>query len=611
MLRPSLPVTVFTGLLLAAAVQAKGAIVEAKSAALADVESAIAAAHEGDTVTVPAGEASWASPLVITKGITLQGATTIDGSLSNPAVTDRTVVLDDVPRQGRGSPLRTRQQGISPKPNKFVGGGARSLQRQESGAPSGIPGIVFVQLSPNQSFRLTGFTFRYGSVTGIADKALLCIKGTCPSVRVDHCHFDQLYDNPFIMTRGQIYGVVDHCVFDERGRALTFQIYHDGWGGQTHGDGSWADNTYFGSEKFLFIEDNTFRNAKGYKSNGIDSYGGGRYVARHNYLVDTPIGGHGTETSGRFRGVRALEVYNNTFVWNLVDPRGQLRSGTMLQFDNAFTGKIRPDSKSTHLTCYRQFRPFPFWGGANGNNRLDSNDAHGLYARGKHTGGNNSATLVVANAGWAVSQWVGYSVTNTTQRAKGRTDAVFHPSSYVKANTSDTITFVGNEMGPPMTFNSGDGYEIYKLLVALDQPGRGKGDLLADGNPVATGMWPRQVLEPVYAWGNKYSNLRQLDVASPYPTIQENRDFYNQKTPFDGSVGIGVGLLAERPKACTPGVAFWATDQGEWNSTHGGPDGQLYVCTALNAWSLWYTPYVYPHPFVQKWPPARPTGQKK
>jgi hypothetical protein len=33
-----------------------------------------------------------------------------------------------------------------------------------------------------------------------------------------------------------------------------------------------------------------------------------------------------------------------------------------------------------------------------------------------------------------------------------------------------------------MKFNSGDGYEIYKLVAALDQPGRGKGDLLADQN---------------------------------------------------------------------------------------------------------------------------------
>jgi len=594
-----LRVTALTAIFLAAGGQAKGATVEAKSPAFADVESAIASAHDGDIVMVPAGEASWTSPLVITKGITLQGATSIDGPSKSPAVTDRTVVLDDVPRESRGHPSPRQQQGLPQKHAAF--GGATLLRSQERGTSKRIPAIVLVQLTPSQSFRLTGFTFRYGSVTAIVDKALLCIKGTCPSVRVDHCHFDQLYDNPFIMTHGQIYGVVDHCVFDERPRALTFQVYHDGWGGHTHGDGSWADNAYFGSEKFLFIEDNTFRNANGYRSNGIDSYGGARYVARHNYLVDTPIGGHGTETTGRFRGVRAIEVYNNTRVWNLVDPRGQLRSGTMLEFNNVWTGRIKPDSKSTHLTCYRQFRPFPFWGGANGNNRLDSNDSRGLYSSGKHTGENGSVTLVMANAGWRVNQWVGYSVTNTTQRIKGRTGAEFRPSSYITANTSDTITFVRGDSfggGPTMTFNSGDDYAIYKLLIALDQPGRGKGDLLTDKNPVATGSWPHQASEPVYAWGNTYNNSRQLDVASKYPTIQENRDLYNQKTPFDGTVGVGVGPLANRPKTCAPGVAYWATDQGEWDSTHEGPDGQLYVCTAPNTWTFYYKPYTYPHPLV-------------
>ena len=602
-----LQVTALTAIFLAAGGQAKGATVEAKSPALADVKSAIASAHDGDTVMVPAGEASWTSPLVITKGITLQGATSIDGSSKSPAVTDRTVVLDDVPRESRGHPPAREQQGPRQRPAAFfvpagpLRGQSRPVSKSNAtGVPKTghMPAIIIATLKPTLSFRLTGFTFRYGSLTMFADNGGVHLVGTCPSARIDHCHFDQLYANPFIMTRGQIYGVVDHCVLDERGRALTFQIYHDGWGGHTHGDGSWADATYFGSEKFLFIEDNTFRNSNGYKSNGIDSYGGGRYVARHNYLVDTPIGGHGTETTGRFRGVRAIEAYNNTYVWNLVDPRGQLRSGTMLQFNNVFTGKIRPDSKSTHLTCYRQFRPFPFWGGANGNNRLDSNDPYGLYASGKHTGGNGSITLVVANAGWRENQWVGYSVTNTTQTVKGRTGAIFHPSSCIKANTSDTITFRGNDMGPPMTFNNGDGYAINKLLAALDQPGRGKGDLLADKDPVVTGSWPHQALEPVYAWGNNYNNSRQLDVESQYPTIQENRDFYNQKIPFDGTTGVGVGRLADRPQTCTQGVAYWATDQGEWDSTHEGPDGQLYVCTAPNTWTFYYKPYTYPHPLV-------------
>ena len=181
---------------------------------------------------------------------------------------------------------------------------------------------------------------------------------------------------------------------------------------------------------------------------------------------------------------------------------------------------------------------------------------------------------------------------------------MFHPSSYITANTSDTITFLKSDMGSPMTFNNGDSYEIYKLIAALDQPGRGKGNLLADKDPVLTGSWPHQALEPVYAWGNSYNNSQQLDVGSRYPTVQENRDFYNQKTPFDGTVGVGVGKLAERPKICTPGVAYWASDEGEWDSTHEGPDGQLYVCSAPNTWSVYYKPYTYPHPLVTGTPPS-------
>ena len=57
-----------------------------------------------------------------------------------------------------------------------------------------------------------------------------------------------------------------------------------------------------------------------------------------------------------------------------------------------------------------------------------------------------------------------------------------------------------------------------------------------------------------------------------------------------------AGPIASRPTTCTTGVAYWATDEGEWDSTHAGPDGRLYKCTATNTWTLFYTPYTYPHP---------------
>jgi hypothetical protein len=44
-------------------------------------------------------------------------------------------------------------------------------------------------------------------------------------------------------------------------------------------------------------------------------------------------------------------------------------------------------------------------------------------------------------------------------------------------------------------------------------------------------------------------------------------------------------------------VAYWATDQGNWNqSGNGQGSGVLYQCTATNTWSVYYTPYTYPYP---------------
>ncbi len=603
-------VTALTATFLAAAVQSKGATVGAKSAELADLKSAIASARDGDVVTIPAGTASWTSSLVITKGITLQGTTTIEGSSASPAVTDGTVILDDIPRQSQADRSGRQQQGVSQKHVASLAG-AKPLPGQAHPASKRISALMVVQLQRNQSLRLTGFTFREGAVREMADHGGIRLTGTSQAVRIDHCHFDGLRQNPNIATAGQVYGVVDHCVLDLKAQgAESFAVWHDGWGGHSFGDGSWADDTYFGSEKFLFIEDCTFNKSRG---GGLDCYSGGRYVARRNRFNNLGTQSHGTESTARHRSTRAIELYGNTFNWtqDLVKS-GQLRGGTLLEFNNTWTGNSAIQY-AKELACYREFWPFHAWGAANGNNRLDLNDPHGLYASGKHTGPNSSSTLVVTGADWAPNQWVGYSVTNTTQTLPNS----FHPGSYITANTRDTITFArDSSFGKAMDFNNGDGFEIYKVIAALDQPGRGKGDLLNQKHPAATDSWPHQALEPVYAWGNVYQakdkKTRQLNLMSKYPTIQENRDFYNQKTPFDGTAGVGVGTLADRPKTCSPGVAYWATDQGEWDSTHDGSDGQLYVCTAPNTWSFYYRPYTYPHPLVSGTPaPALKTAEDR
>jgi hypothetical protein len=105
--------------------------------------------------------------------------------------------------------------------------------------------------------------------------------------------------------------------------------------------------------------------------------------------------------------------------------------------------------------------------------------------------------------------------------------------------------------------------------------------------------------------------------------LRQNRDIYNavsasaqssSSSPFDGTTGMGYGTLANRPTTCTTttesadagrgGVLYWATDQGNWNSSTSNPfgvqqngaDGVLYMCSATNTWTPYYTPFAYPHP---------------
>jgi hypothetical protein len=173
------------------------------------------------------------------------------------------------------------------------------------------------------------------------------------------------------------------------------------------------------------------------------------------------------------------------------------------------------------------------WGTANGTSPWDVNDTEGngtnvpghrphLYLSGKHTGANNSDTLMVASAGWKANQWVGYSVTNTTTNIVG----------FVLSNTNDTMTFTAGS-NAQIKFNTGDDFSVYKVLIVLDQPGRGRSDYVGPtDNPRVA--WPHQTLEPCYSWNN---TLNGSPVNFPndgaHDCLRENIDFYNN-TPMPG-----------------------------------------------------------------------------
>jgi len=154
--------------------------------------------------------------------------------------------------------------------------------------------------------------------------------------------------------------------------------------------------------------------------------------------------------------------------------------------------------------------------------------------------------------------------------------------------------------------------------ACIDQPGRGKGDLITGSAPswvnstTGTIAWVHEALDPVYDWANtkNCSGCGGSFWADYNPDVlTSNKDFYLWCDPssgtgctstFNGTVGTGQGVRSSRPATCTTGVAYFSTDQGSWNSSgNGAGSGVLDKCTGTNTWtSASYTPFAYPHPLT-------------
>ncbi|PYK17235.1 MAG: hypothetical protein DME64_00975, partial [Verrucomicrobia bacterium] len=207
-------------------------------------------AVDGDTITLPAGTFSWTSSPGITKGITLQGATTVTGAGGpNPTVNDATIVKDDVSRNST---------------------------------------ILSVTISGNRVFRLTGITFAPGAsqVNGSTDGAFhFSSPDLTARVRIDHCHFASLHQAKLIRN-SKVYGVADHNAIEVTGNSFPFNNEGAIAGSGENGNAAWADYPWFGTGKFFFIEDNTLVRQNTMANSLVDSFYGGRWVARHNYMVN-------------------------------------------------------------------------------------------------------------------------------------------------------------------------------------------------------------------------------------------------------------------------------------------------------------------------------------
>ena len=441
-----------------------------------------------------------------------------------------------------------------------TGGGDQTVIIDNS--PSGHP-LLNLTANSNGVFCMTGITVRSGS-GATKDGGTININGP-GKVRIDHSHFIASSNANYKMVRfgSGVFGVMDHCILDFTGtNALYFYNGRQGvrdWMGNLE----WSLPTAFGSADYFYIEDNIINGNVGggpYSTRIFDGFTAARVVVRFNTVSQAVLGEtHATGHAPDDRGLRSQEVYGNRVTSSLAhDPNYtalDMGNGTTLLWGNSWDQVY----KNIYLL--------------------------------KLTRKNNAAyTQIPTPNGW------GYAGT--------------------EFNGTGSMWDGGTALGTDTT----------KGYPCLDQPGRGQGDLIRGGFPAKvnsttrTISWPHQALEPIYIWnntggivsgwgGNTYSNDSGGRVVA-------NRDYYpsasgaqtSPTSPFNGSSGTGWGTLANRPTTCTPGVAYFATDQGSWNQSASNPygvqqngaSGVLYKCTATNTWTLYYTPYTYPHPLQRK-----------
>lgn len=462
---------------------ARAATINAASVSQADVAAAVLSAVNGDKVVIPVGSATWTTALSIQKAITLQGA-----GIGLTVITN-------------GLPTNTTTN------------------------------FVTLGCFPGKTSRITGIEFKENG-THPSIYNIIIFGGnnlTGSKVRIDHCKFT--LGEFAIGVNGQL-GVIDHNEFID----LTTSIYlfHATWnqtgGGQAYGYGSLADSSHFGTDKFMFIEDNSFTTPGSAETAVIDSNTGARWVFRYNTVTNGHCEAHAG--GGGFCGTRAGEIYNNTFINGSI-LIANLRSGVYIVHDNTATV---PNS-IIRLVNYQLIGNGTF-GIANGKNPWDVNlDGHPFYTGTATSGaivGQNATVTVSGSANWTTNQWRGYSVVKTA--GVGLPGMI--TAAEITSNTANTLTYARSINQPELSFSNGDTLEMNKVIACMDMIGRVGGSLITAAPATPTGPrpagWNNQITEPSYEWNNTFGVSGNINFDAGQSTVYRLGEHYKNDTPAPG-----------------------------------------------------------------------------
>jgi hypothetical protein len=292
-----------------------GTTVTAASCSQADVQSAVNAASDGNTVIVPNGACTWGTPVRLSnaKGVTLK-CHTAGNCLISPT---GTAVLFDT-----------------------------------------LTGIN------THFYRISGFTFQNNSGQNFIIWIAAVSTGTLTQVRIDHNTFTNLAAGSIAIFFGHTqaaanyYGVIDHNALMNPN---TVTFFH--WIGE---ENPTPPPSQFGTANSMFIEDNTISITTMTNAGAgcTDSWGGATVVFRHNSTLNCLVASHGTVHAG---GPQNWEVYENTLRvdagsvsqgvadgYRLFHHQG---SGEFIAFNNSFTAFSGKTGSALEMTHYRSATP--------------------------------------------------------------------------------------------------------------------------------------------------------------------------------------------------------------------------------------------------------------
>jgi hypothetical protein len=505
----------------------------------------------GHTITVAPGSYTVTTNTRITKAITI--------SMVGVHLTDNITIYNGS-NPDSTTPLLTIV--VSPSGNIVVNGGASPPSVGGGPADNGSITTNTSHVSP------TGVITVQNSNTG--DPAPWVVRGLVfmdntgngDHLYLQDVHNGVLYGNKFTANLIQIGGGCFNQASAMRMRALDIAFSTP----PTYGT---AD---IGQHTNIYIENNEFTNL----AQALDFDDFTRGVVRFNKFTSSSPSVHGDTSIGG----RHYEVYKNAFYTPSVTALCTSLGGSGM---NQFSGWTLRSATSRFVSNYIQDADLSAGGfGLKAGIFFTAEQLTrqvGTWACWVGTGTIGNAQYPTPhNAGW------GYSVGGTTV---GQSAPPYSPVSmdlepiYLAGNFGGSPSYSGNYINP--------GTPSYQCNNC---PGSGS-DVSCDCASPGVCATRNTSAQFIQSDREYYRDLGGCtDVATCSPT-------------YTGASGTGAGPRSSRPATCTPGTAWWATDQGAWNtlgtSTASGigGNGVLDLCTATNTWTnSAYTPSGFPHPLT-------------